>query len=155
MSKDMMTVKGFKNKVAILFYPPGWFPTELGGQRLVPEVTKDNYRKFDIVVPKTLQSYLFVHFLSLLAATAFFLFTYTSNSLAVNLSWASAIAYSIISLGLLFESRKFAWFLELFRLIALILLSSFLLNDWLKYLGDVYLFSSFIMIFKCRNLLTR
>lgn len=155
MFKDIITVKGLKNKIAILIYPPGWFPQELGGQRLPPEVDKANYEKFNVLVAPMLQSYLLIHSLTLLAGTAYFLFTYTSNTMINNVYWASALVFSIVSLGLLFESRKIAWYMELTRLLVLFTIATFLLNGLTKYLVHIYLFASFIFIFRSRNLLKR
>lgn len=153
--KDMGNVKGFGNKIAILYKPPGWYPKELGGRRYAPEVDRDNYTKFDVTVAPILQGYLFVHSLTLLAATAYFLFSYTQNDTLTNIYWAIALIYSIFSLGLLFESKKYAWIVELIRLFALLILGNMFISGWEKYLADIYLIASIIIIFKSRNLLTR
>lgn len=155
MFKDLATVKGIKNKMAILFYPPGWFPSELGGRRFPPEVDKKDYKKFDVLVSSKLQSYLFIQSLTLLSGTAYFLFTYSSNSLTENIYWALALVFSIITVGLLFESRKIAWFLELARLILFTILTYFLVTGLATYLINIYLFASFIFIFKSRKELKR
>jgi hypothetical protein len=155
MVKDMLSVKGLKNKIAIAIMPPGWYPSELGGRKFPPEVEKGSYRKFNVVVATKLQVYLFIHFLSVLGGTAYFLFTYTANSIQENAYWALGLTISIISLGLLFESRKIAWFIEISRLIALLIICQIVPNEWLKYFIMIYLIASLFLIFKYRNLLTR
>jgi len=155
MIMDMRSVSGLKNKLSIAINPPGWYPRELGGRKFAPEVEKATYVKFDVVVARKLQIYLFIHFLSVLAGTAYFLFTYTANSLQTNAFWALGLTISIISLGLLFESRKVAWFIEITRLLCLIIISLFLPKEWYIYLIDGYLILSLFLIFKYRNLLSR
>ena len=155
MSKDIAQVKGIKNKLAIMWKAPGWFPNELGGFRLPPEVDRGNYIKFDIKVPRIIQQYLFIHFLFILAGTSFFLFNYTQQDLLTNVFWALALSYSLITLGLLFEGRKFAWILEAIRLILLFILAYLFIPGWEKYLVAILLITSMVLLYKFKNLLTR
>lgn len=155
MFKDMAQVKGFGNKLALLWKPPGWLPKSQGGMRFPPEVDKSNYSKFNIVVAPIVQVYLFIHFLTVLAGTAYFLFSYTSQTTLVNAYWALGLIYSIITLGLLFEGRRVAWYMEIIRLLTIFLFAQLFLNGLEKYLIDIYQIASLIIIFKSRKLLTR
>jgi len=155
MVKDIMSVKGVKNKVAILYQAPGWLPKENGGPRKVPEVSKINYHKFKVTIPKSLQIYLFIHFLIILGASALFLFKYGSQSLQTNLFEAFGLSFSMISLGLLFEARRYAWILETIRLLTIFLLTSIFIEDWSKFIVDVFIISSIVLVYKNKDSLKR
>lgn len=116
---DMKKVKGFKNRILVLIKPPGWLPLENGGMRFPIDVKKDEYKKFDRRVSKKMQAYLILHFLLVLAATSAFLFSYIDQPLGRNIVWSILLIYSISALGLLFEGKKYAWWMELSRLIIL------------------------------------
>jgi hypothetical protein len=155
MLYDIKSVKGFKNKWLVLWKPPGWLPAENGGMRFPPEVDKNAYAKFNIKVDLSLQIYLFVHFLLILAGTSWFLFNYKNQTLQMNIFWALALIISIISLGLLFEARKKAWILEELRLITLFVLAGVLISNGLQFGIEVLLIASMVLIYKKKNTLYR
>jgi len=151
MFKDMGHVKGFGNKLAILWKPPGWLPKSSGGMRFPPEVNKTNYVKFDVKIAPLLSAYLLVQFLGILAGTAFFLFNFAQFSTVENLEWAGLLIFSVVSVGLLFEGRKFAWVIETTRLLFLFVLGLLFLNGWEETLFEVFVIASLVMVFKTRK----
>lgn len=155
MFNDIRKVKGLNNKIAILLKAPGWLPDENGGMRFPTEVSKENYIKFNVDPPGYLKAYLFIQFLLVLAASAYFLFSYTSQSTLTNLYWALGITFSITSLGLLFELRKFAWLLEIIRLIVLLIFLSLVNDPFIKTIAYILAFSSLLLMYKSKKILTR
>ena len=155
MFRDLKKVKGMTNKIGILVNAPGWLPDEYGGMRYPSEVSKEEYVKFDVNPPSFLKAYLFVQFLFVLAASAYFLFSYTAQSGLTNLYWALGITFSITSLGLLFEMRKFAWLIEILRLIVLLIFLSLINDPLIKIIAYTLLFSSLLLMYKSKKLLTR
>ena len=153
--KDMKLVNGLGNKLALLWMPPGWLPKANGGMRFPPEVDKLNYSKFTVKTDRTLNIYLFIHFLIVLAGTAFFLFNFTKFEMRENLVLSGILIFSVLALGLLFEARKFAWIIEILRLLLLLSLSTYLLQTPESIGVDAILIASIALIFKIRNTLYR
>lgn len=67
-------IKGFSNKLKMLFGPPGWFPEEMGGYKAPPPVDKQQYRKYAAGTPKALNQYVLVQFLMTFAGILLLLF---------------------------------------------------------------------------------
>ncbi len=155
MFKDMKQVKGIKNKFLLMIKPPGWFPQENGGMRFPQEVIKEEYRKFDIKVSRSLQAYLFIHSLFLLAGTSYFLFNYENQTLTINLIWASGLIYSIVSFGLLFEAKKHSWIIEELRLVILFIISGLMVTSWMQIVLGITLIASMILIYRIKKSLFR
>lgn len=153
--KDMKSVNGIGNKLALLWSPPGWLPKENGGMRFPPEVEKASYHKFNIKLDRTLSIYLFIQFLFVLGGTAFFLFNFTNFEMPVSMLFSAVLTYSVISLGLLFEGRKVAWIIEILRLILLLFLNTYLMEEPERYIIDAITVASMAVIFKTRNTLYR
>ena len=153
--KDMKNVNGLGNKLALLWNPPGWLPEENGGMRFPPGVDKLTYSKFTVKIDRTLSIYLFIHFLFVLGGTAFFLFNFTKFEMSENLALSGMLIFSVVSLGLLFEARKFAWIIELSRLLLLIILNTYFLQGPESIIIDVILIASMAVVFKTRNTLYR
>ena len=153
--KDMKNVKGLGNKLALLWNPPGWLPAENGGMRFPPVVDKSTYSKFNIKLDRTLSIYLFIQFLFVLGGTAFFLFNFTNFDMGQNLALSGVLIFSVLSLGLLFEARKYAWIIEMIRLLLLLFLNTYFLQGPESIIIDVILIASMAVIFKTRNTLYR
>ena len=153
--KDMKNVSGIGNKLALLWNPPGWLPKENGGMRFPPEVDKSSYSKFNIKIDRTLSIYLFIQFLFVLGGTAFFLFNFTNFEMRENLALSGLLIFSVISLGLLFEARKFAWIIEMMRLLLLLFLNTYFLQGPESNFVDVILVASMAIVIKTRNTLYR
>lgn len=113
---EMKELPGLKNKLLLAVKPPGWWPDSMGGLRKPPMVVKETYVKYNVPISPREGYYLFSQFLVVLGAAAWFLFNVTSLSLPIQLGLAGAVIYSVMSLGLMFEKRKYAMPLEVVRL---------------------------------------
>lgn len=113
---EMKQLPGLKNKLLLAVKPPGWWPDSMGGVRTAPPVVKETYVKYNVPTSPREGYYLFSQYLVVLGATAWFLFNVTQLKLPLQLGLAAAVIYSVMSLGLMFEKRKYAIPLELFRL---------------------------------------
>ena len=119
--QDVQRVNGW-HKLKMLFMPPGWFPKAHGGFQPPPQIDDKTYQKFEFKVPNTLGLYLLVQFVFLLGFTAYFLFTYPQNSQIQNILRALFILFSLLTIGGLFEQRKWALWLEIPRLASYVLM---------------------------------
>lgn len=138
---DLSKTKKLSDKIKLLFLPPGWFPKELGGPQIAPQVTPERIQKFDNVIPVRLNYYVFVQFVIMLALTSYFLFTYETFSLFVGILFMSVILYAITSIGMLLESNPKAYLVELGRFAIIIAFYQFLISrsiiDDSNYIGTI------------------
>ncbi len=116
--KDVKRVRGFKNKLGIIFNKPGWMPEEMGGYQAAPKV-KPDYKKFDNRTPLRLNVYVIVQFLIVMAATLLFLYYFKVMNNPEKIASATLIIISVATFGLLFENRKWSPILEYIRLTAM------------------------------------
>ncbi len=122
MGRQVWKTPGFGNKMKVLFYKPGWQPQELGGYQVAPEVI-GREEKFSTLMPRGLNAYLIAQYLVLLGGTALFLFNHESFSLTSKLTSAGFIILTIVSFGMLMESRRTWNIIEIVRLTTLPILS--------------------------------
>jgi sterol desaturase/sphingolipid hydroxylase (fatty acid hydroxylase superfamily) len=115
--EEIKTVPGFMNKIKLAIMPPGWYPEELGGFRPPKPVDKATYHKFDTAVSPQLNWYLAVQYLAILAGTSVFLFNFEAFSLLNQGIIAMVIVFSVMALGMLFESKIQALRIEVLRFI--------------------------------------
>lgn len=117
--KNSWRAKRFIDKLKIWFMPPGWLPADLGGPKQIPEITPEEFQKYDTPSNRGLNGYVLFQYVTLLAGTTIFLLQ------SENLEWLPKIGagvlvfVSILTLGVLLEWKKWAVFLELGRLLIL------------------------------------
>lgn len=114
---EMKQLPGWKNKLMLAIKPPGWWPESMGGFRNPPPVVKATYQKYDVAISKNESYYLFAQYLAVLGGTAWVLFNTTKFELPLQIGLAIVVIYGVMSLGLMFEKRKYAFWVELLRLI--------------------------------------
>lgn len=121
---QMKQVNGFSNKVKLLIMPPGWLPAEMGGRMAPPEI-EENYHKFDLRLPNKWNFYLLFQYAIIIGSTAFFLFNFNQFETRDALLMACLITLSLLTIGRIFEQKKWIFWLEIARLT---LISSLLLS---------------------------
>lgn len=114
---EMKQMPGLKNKILLAIKPPGWWPDSMGGVRKPPVVVKATYKKFDVQLVPREGYYLFVQYLAVLGGTAWFLFNAQHLDFVIQIVLALVVVYSVMSLGLMFEKRKYALWVEFVRLV--------------------------------------
>jgi sterol desaturase/sphingolipid hydroxylase (fatty acid hydroxylase superfamily) len=105
MATDLKKVKGWKNKLKLLFYKPGWLPDELGGYR-APQPIDPHYRAFDTRVSLATNGYVLSQYGLVLAFTSYVLFNVAAFSTPEKLVLVTVIFVAVWSLGRLLEARK-------------------------------------------------
>ena len=115
---------GLKNKVNYLIKKPGWQPEFLGGPITAQPITPEEQKKYDTNIPPMLSSYIFFQYFVLLLGTSLFLFFLPGESGGGFVPWmvklsSILIFSSVLSLGGLFEMKKWAIIMEFFRLLAI------------------------------------
>ncbi len=115
--EEIKAMPGLMNKIKLAIMPPGWYPDEMGGFRSPKPVDKATYHKFDIAVSPQLNWYLAMQYLAILAGASLFLFNFELITLLNQGIIATVIIFSVMALGMLFESKPLAIRIEVLRFI--------------------------------------
>jgi sterol desaturase/sphingolipid hydroxylase (fatty acid hydroxylase superfamily) len=156
IKEEIKQIKGIKDKIKYLFNKPGWLPSYLGGYRAPQEVEPD-YKKFDTVVPPSINWYIFTQYVLLLVLTGFFLFQVDSFSWLAKTGISLLIIWTTVSFSGIFEKRKWYFPQEFFRVLSFSLSIFFLFEGnipqyFLLSILGVYTFASFLWLLKNRKL---
>ena len=132
--------RGWRNRLKVVFGPPSWRPADIalegaGGAAVAddgnwvvpPEVTVDNFRKFDPVVPRAVTQYAFVQFLVVLVAAVQTLTLAAGLPLSQTGALVFYLALALTNIGGLLEGERWGVVLEQARLLSLAAASATLL----------------------------
>ncbi len=136
MASELKQIPKWTDKVRYLFNKPGWMPSDLGGYRPAPPVSKATYHKFDTPAPVLLGAYVLFQYTICLVATAAFLFNQSSFPMWQKAVVTVLISITVVNCGVLFENKRWVVIAEWFRIVsypaALIVLV--FLYQWPSYL---------------------
>ncbi len=118
---DLSKTKRFSDKLKLLFFPPGWFPQELGGPQNAPEITIATAQKYNTGISAKMNYYVFVQFVIILGLTSMFLFTYEQYDRLIGVLFMALILYSITSIGMILDAKPNAYLVEIGRFVLTIL----------------------------------
>ncbi|GAB5523107.1 MAG: sterol desaturase family protein [Roseivirga sp.] len=152
---DFKRIPKWGDKLRFIFKKPGWLPEEMGGYRQPFDIDASTYQKYDAHATKGLNVYVLIHYVLLLGGTALFLFNLDGMNNFDKALLAAVITISVVSFGGLFESRSWAFGLEIFRLTAIPVsliyyLSSFNPGPALMIGSIVFLIPSVLWLVKVR-----
>jgi alkylglycerol monooxygenase len=131
--KDVFKVHHLKSALAMLVKMPGWKPEELGGVAPLKPVKPETFQKYNTEIPAGLNYYVLFQFLIVLLGTIGFLLTQGTPTFKENLllkfSVASLIVFSLLTIGGIFERKKWVPVLEGLRVIIVsVVAAMFLVN---------------------------
>ncbi len=124
--KQLTHVKNIKDFFLVLLKPPGWRPAYLGGP-IIPKEIDTTRELYDADTKPTMHIYIVVQFILLLAFVSYFLFGIEKFNFEKQLVGIAFIVLSTITIGTLFEQRKWAAILEVIRLLLAIPVLYFLI----------------------------
>jgi len=117
MGRGIKQMKGVKNKLKYIFYPPGWQPKEMGGQLPIPEVDPENDLKYDKQTSGAFSLYVLIQYIIILGGTALFLFNAHKFSIWEQMLAVALIIIGVTSAGVFLEEKKYSFGLEVFRVL--------------------------------------
>lgn len=127
--------RGWRNKFRVVFGSPSWRPDDVGPSIVPPEVTVDNYAKFDTAVPGAVNWYALAQFVVILAAAVKMLSMAGSLSWLENAALVFHLALGLTTIGGLLEGERWGALVEQARLASLlvagVLLLGFTAAPWL------------------------
>jgi len=148
---------GLVDKLRIMLNPPGWFPDYAGGFKKPSEIDKSKYFKFEVKADKMLNGYGLVQYIIALALTSLFLFFGATLSTIYVMVGITGILVLISIIGALFEQKRWSFYAEIFRLMAMPIILYLFIPNQLLVLGGamgfsiVSLFSLFLLKSKFIN----
>lgn len=113
---DVASIPGFKDKLLYLIKPPGWYPASVGGPRVPDEITVE-VKKFDVELSPSLNWYVLIQYMLAIGLTAGFLFGMDLYSGKEKVVFVAFILYYVLVLGVIFDKRPVALWLDLLRLL--------------------------------------
>lgn len=123
---DLKRVRGFKNKLRVLFYKPGWLPDELGGYRAPQVVRRDTYAKFNTDVSIELNTYVLLQYLLILGFTSYVLFNLAAFSHLEQVALVLVVFVSVMVMAWLLEGKERGFTYEAARWVVVVAVLSFL-----------------------------
>jgi hypothetical protein len=126
--KDVAKAHNLKDGIKMLVLKPGWKPDYLGGVQPFKEVTPATFNKYDTQVATGLAYYIFFQFVLVLSGTTAYLFAADSLDWPARIGVAVLIITTLVTLGGLLENKRWAFFLEMLRLLATVPVAILLLQ---------------------------
>ncbi|EIM00466.1 sterol desaturase family protein [Rhodanobacter denitrificans] len=114
---DAWHARRWRDKLLVWLKPPGWRPADVAARFPKPEFVMPSER-FDPPLPRPLKLYVLAQFALLLGMTTQFLGMAGSANLPTLLAYAVYLVAGLWLLGGLMEGRRWAWWLEVLRVLA-------------------------------------
>jgi sterol desaturase/sphingolipid hydroxylase (fatty acid hydroxylase superfamily) len=116
MNQQLKQTAGIWNKIRVMFNKPGWRPAELGGKMPIPPVERGFTPKYNTQSPVWVNRYAFFQYL-LITIGALALFIGESKmDYWGKIIGSSLVVWAVLHNGAIFESRRWVFGLEFFRL---------------------------------------
>lgn len=117
--RDARRAGSWRDRLMVVFGPPGWRAAAEGGPQPPPEVTAETAETWDPVVPVGLAAYGFAQFAAALAASLVLLLNAATMPPAHVAAAGFYVAISLAGVGGVFESARWAGPIETARLLVL------------------------------------
>lgn len=116
VASQLSKVKNIKDFFLVMIKAPGWRPDYLGGP-IVPKEIDTSRALYDADIFPQMHVYIITQFVTLLAFVAYFLFSIEKFDIYQEIVSVCFIILSTISIGTLFEAKKWSKMLEFIRLL--------------------------------------
>ena len=124
--RQLSKVKNLKDALLVMLKPPGWRPSYIG-EALTPKEIEPNRKLYDANAQPKVTVYIVVQFILLLAFASYFLFSVAQFSLPKQIVSILFIFISSVTIGTMFENKKWLFRLEFLRILMIIPMLYFLI----------------------------
>ena len=124
--RQLSKVKNLKDALLVMLKPPGWRPSYIG-EALTPKEIEPNRKLYDANAQPKVTVYIVVQFILLLAFASYFLFSVAQFSLPKQIVSILFIFISSVTIGTMFENKKWSFRLEFLRILMIIPMLYFLI----------------------------
>jgi alkylglycerol monooxygenase len=118
LAKTCRATRSIVDKARVWVAPPEWRPSDLGGPVPVPPADPSASPRYDPRVPFALEVYVGVQFTVAAAATILYLWFEALAPQAFLVAAAVVFVAAVVAWGGLLERKRWAWALEISRLVA-------------------------------------
>lgn len=139
MWQDLKRDMRWPDRIRLIFNKPGWLPSYLGGYRNPNEINENEKRTYDTNIPLGLNYYILFQYLLILGLTSFFLFNLDNFDRVEQFSISAYIILTIMSISGVFEKKRWAFAMEVFRFVVLIVGVLFIIPDLKVFLIGILL----------------
>lgn len=140
--RDVQSCSGWRDKLRVLGYPPGWLPAYADGMQLPRQLQHVPVKKFDTASFGALQIYVMLQFGFMIAYAAGFLFYAQQLEALAQALGVCAIIVSLGVIGLVLERKSLSLGVEGVRQLLLPMLAAYVIGDYYAWLGGVAIISS-------------
>ena len=119
LMKDVAKAPKPADAFRMLIKAPGWKPAEMGGMLAYNEVSAATFQKYETSVSPLLNNYIFFQFVILLLGTSAFLFGQKNLDPTMIAIVSVLIIYTVVTIGALFELKRWVVPAEMLRVIVL------------------------------------
>jgi alkylglycerol monooxygenase len=110
--------RSLADKVRVWLAPPEWRPRDLGGPVVVPPADRSAHPRYDLRAPRGIRLYVAAQFAIAAAAAVGYLWIESTAPRAFLVAAAAAFVVTVVAWSALLEHRRWAWPLEIGRLVA-------------------------------------
>ncbi len=124
----------FWNKIKVWFMPPGWYPPTENSPEYklqIPEVSPEIFQKYRPEIEPWIRRYVLIWFIIVLVSSFIYLVLVMKISFEIRVVFSLLIAFHLLVINGLLESKKWAWKLEGLRLMSLLIIF-FYLPIWIN-----------------------
>lgn len=127
---DLKHMPTWKDRFLLLINKPGWQPDSMGGPRKVPIIENQTIVKYNPINSVPVNYYVIINYVVILLFGSLFLFNANDLSLLHRIIGISIIVCSVTIIGGILESKIWAKWAEILRLILFVLLIIFMIHNW-------------------------
>jgi alkylglycerol monooxygenase len=118
LGRMSFATKAFADKLRVWLAPPDWRPADLGGPVVVPPADPAAHPRYDAKAPRAIQTYVAAQLaLAAVAVTAYLWVEATAPRVFLGAA-AGVLIATLVAWGGLLEGKRWAWPLEVARLVA-------------------------------------
>lgn len=135
LAREAGKAGSMRDRLRMFYLAPGWKPAEMGGMLAYKEITPATFEKYDAKASAQMTAYIFIQFVLLLAGTSAFLFGIKEIAFPARVAISLLVIFSVLNIGGLFESRRWAIWAETLRAAVIAGVLWFFAS---KYMGNAY-----------------
>ena len=115
-------------KLTVWIRPPEWLPRELGGVATIPDASRDTQRRYAPPARAGLRAYVLANYVVVVVGTTGFLLVNHALSAVQLVAYAGLVGVTLVAVGGLLESKRWAAGLEVARLMLLVVVVAVVLQ---------------------------
>lgn len=143
MLQRMRQIPLWRDRIKLIFMPPGWMPDYMGGQPILTERPAD-YQLYDATPSLAMKWYCTIQYILVLCGTTAYLFYFDTLSWFYRGLFFVLLLLSITIIGAIFENKVWVKYAEYARLLLALIALNTCYYYWFEHWKTIMLIASFI-----------